>query len=147
MECGASTSCRFGRGQTSTRGPRARKGSPPGSAPSQGLRPLRAVCSRTGPHPYFDPEPSAQQSLNALEFILFTYLFILLFRATPWHMEVPRLGIELELQLLGYAAATATAAWDPSCVCDLQHSSRQRRLPNPLSEARGRTCLLMVARG
>ena len=29
-------------------------------------------------------------------------------------MEVPRLGVELELQLLAYA--TATAARDPSCL-------------------------------
>ena len=28
------------------------------------------------------------------------------------HMEVPRLGVELELQLLAYTTATAT--WDPS---------------------------------
>ena len=39
------------------------------------------------------------------------------------HMEVLRLGVELELQLLAYATATAT--WDLSCVCDLYHSSWQ----------------------
>ena len=38
----------------------------------------------------------------------------------PWHMEVPRLGVELELELLVYT--TATAMQDPSCVCDLHHS-------------------------
>ena len=32
----------------------------------------------------------------------------LLFRATPGHMEVHRLGAELELQLLSTATATAT---------------------------------------
>ena len=52
-------------------------------------------------------------------------------------MEVPRLGIELELQLLAYI--TATAMWDPSHICDLHHSSRQCRILNPLSEARDRT--------
>ena len=36
------------------------------------------------------------------------------------HMEVPRLGAELELPLL----ATATATPDPSRVCDLHYSSR-----------------------
>ena len=40
-----------------------------------------------------------------------------------WHMEVPRLGVELELQLPAYATATATQV--PSCLCDLHHSSRQ----------------------
>ena len=34
-------------------------------------------------------------------------------------MEVPRLGVESELQLLAHA--TATAVWDPSHVCDLHH--------------------------
>ena len=52
-------------------------------------------------------------------------------------MEVPRLGFESELQLPAYPTATATR--DPSCVCDLHHSSRQRRILNPLSEARDRT--------
>ena len=33
------------------------------------------------------------------------------------HMEVPRLGVESELQLPAYT--TATAAQDPSRVCDL----------------------------
>ena len=58
-----------------------------------------------------------------------------------WHMEVPKLEIELELQLPAYA--TATAMPDPSCVCNLHHSSRQCRILNPLSEARDRTCILM----
>ena len=52
----------------------------------------------------------------------------------PWHMEVPRLLVELELQLVAYATATAT--WDPSCVCALHHSSWQCPILNPLSEAR-----------
>ena len=29
--------------------------------------------------------------------------------------------------------------WDPSCICDLYHSSGQRRIPNPLSKARDGT--------
>ena len=43
-------------------------------------------------------------------------------------MEVPRLEVKSELQLLAYttATATATAAQDPSHVCDLHYSSRQR---------------------
>ena len=38
-----------------------------------------------------------------------------------WHVEVPRLGVKLELQLLAYT--TATAMQDLSLVCDLHHSS------------------------
>ena len=37
-------------------------------------------------------------------------------------MEVPRLGVESELELLVYTTATATR--DLSCACDLHHSSR-----------------------
>ena len=59
-------------------------------------------------------------------------------------MEVPRLGVQLELQLPAYTAATATAMWDPSHVCDLHYSSWQRQILNPLGETRDRTCNLMV---
>ena len=49
-------------------------------------------------------------------------------------MEDPRLGVESELQMLAYATATATQFL--SHVCDLHHSSWQRQIPDPLSEAR-----------
>ena len=57
------------------------------------------------------------------------------------HMEVPRLGVKLELQLLVYTAATAKP--DPSCICDLCRSLQQHQLFNPLREARDRTCILV----
>ena len=56
-------------------------------------------------------------------------------------MEVPRLGVELELQLLAYTAATATP--DPSLICDLHCSLRQRLILNPLRETRDGTRILM----
>ena len=56
-------------------------------------------------------------------------------------MEIPRLGVESELQLLAYATATAT--WDLSHVCDLCHSSKQHQILNPLSKARDQTCILV----
>ena len=72
---------------------------------------------------------------------LFTFfLFFLLGLHLP-HMEVPRLGVESELQLLAYTAATAI--WDPSHVYNLHHSSRGHWILNPLSKARDRTCILM----
>ena len=60
----------------------------------------------------------------------------LFFRAAPiaWHLQVPRLGVLSELQLLAYA--TATAMPDLSCVCDLHRSSWQCQIPNPLRKAR-----------
>ena len=57
-------------------------------------------------------------------------------------MEISRLGVLLELQLLAFATATATQ--DPSRLCDLYHSSQQRQILNPLSEAADRTRNLMV---
>ena len=56
-------------------------------------------------------------------------------------MEVPRLGGELELQLP--ATATATATRDPSHVCDLRRSARQRQILAPLSKAKDWTNILM----
>ena len=56
-------------------------------------------------------------------------------------MEVLRLGVELELQLLAYTKATATR--DPNRVFDSHHSSRQCQILNMLSEARDGTSMLM----
>ena len=56
-------------------------------------------------------------------------------------MEVPRLGVELELQLPAYTRATATP--DPSHICDQHHSSWQCQIHNPRSEARDGTYVLM----
>ena len=58
-------------------------------------------------------------------------------------MKVPRLRVELELQLLAYTTAPATP--DLSCICDLQHSLWQRRILNPLSEVGDGTCVLRDA--
>ena len=57
------------------------------------------------------------------------------------HKEIPRLGVQLELQLPAYTTTTTTP--DPSCICDLHHSSRQHWILNPLSKARDRTHVLM----
>ena len=48
------------------------------------------------------------------------------------HMEVPRLGVQLELQLPAYT--TATAMLDTSFMDNLYHSLQQRRILNPLSQ-------------
>ena len=56
-------------------------------------------------------------------------------------IEVLRLGVKSELQLLAYTTATATR--DLSHIYDLHHSSQQCQIPNPLSEARNQTCILM----
>ena len=66
--------------------------------------------------------------------ILIFFSFFAFLGVHLWYMEVPRLGVKLELQLLAYTTATATQ--DPSRICDLHHSSWQCQTPNPLSEAR-----------
>ena len=76
-------------------------------------------------------------SLNCFFFFFFRFLGL-----HSQHVEVPRLGVELELLLPAHAIVTAT--WDPSHVCDRHHNSWQCQIPNSLSEARDRTCNLMV---
>ena len=80
-------------------------------------------------------------SLWVLSIFPFSFLFFVILGPHLWHMEVPRLGVESELQLPPYTTAPAT--WDPSHVCDLYHRSRQRWILNPRREARDRTCVLM----
>ena len=59
-----------------------------------------------------------------------------------WHMKIPGLGVESELQVPAYTIGTARA--DPSCICDLCSLQLwQCWIPlNPLSEARDQTCIL-----
>ena len=62
----------------------------------------------------------------------------LLFRAAPTAYGSPQArGMQLP------ATATATATWDPSYVFNLHYSSWQCQIPNPLSEARDQTQILM----
>ena len=60
----------------------------------------------------------------------------------PRHMEFPRLGVELELQLLAYAT-TATAMPGLSPIINLRHSLWQCQILSPLREARNQTCILL----
>ena len=75
--------------------------------------------------------------LNAL----LTFIYFCFLGPYPWHVEVPRLGVKSELQLLAYS--TATAMPDPSLICNLHHSSWQHWIFNPLSKARDWACVLM----
>ena len=69
--------------------------------------------------------------------------FFVFLEPYPRHIEVSRLEVESELQLLAYATATATT--DQSLVCDLLHTPQQHWVLNPLSEARDQSCILMDA--
>ena len=75
-------------------------------------------------------------------YFLFIFIFFFCFLGPyPWHMEVPRLGTESELQLLAYTTTIAT--WDPHHICNLHHSSLQCWNPDPLSKTRDGTWILM----
>ena len=73
---------------------------------------------------------------------LLCFLFFAFLGTDLQYMDIPRLGVKSELQLPAYNA-TATVMQDPSHVCQLQHSSQQCQILNPLSEAGGQTHLLM----
>ena len=85
---------------------------------------------------------STQATERKIIFFFFPFSFFL-FCLGPHlpHMEVPRLGVESELQLLAYTTANAT--WDLSHICNLHHSSRQRQILYPLSKARDQTHILV----
>ena len=87
-----------------------------------------------------DIENFGRKRLKNYFFIYFLFFYFL--GPHPQPMEVPRLGVQSEL--LAFTAATATSNLDPSCVCDLHHSSRQCRILNPLSEARDWTLNITV---
>ena len=86
------------------------------------------------------------KTLNILKFCFYLishhFFFFCFLGLHPRHIEVPRVGVQSELQLS--ASATITAMPDPSHVCDLHHSSPQCQILNPLSEARDWTRKLMV---
>ena len=70
---------------------------------------------------------------NAVNLLTFFYHLLFLYIPPPfffcfllpqvWHMEVSRLGVESELQLLAYTIATAMLVL--SCICHLHQSSWQ----------------------
>ena len=73
--------------------------------------------------------------MNELDYILFVGFFFLQLHLQ--HMEVPGLGVELQLQLQAYT----TARLDLSCIYNPQHSF-QATPRSLLSEARDGTCIL-----
>ena len=94
---------------------------------------------------------SSNTYLNCIFFLLFramvflSFLFVcLLFGLHLRHMEVPRLGVESELQLPAYTTATASQVL--SHICDLHHSSWQHQILNPLSGSRDQTHIFMDSR-
>ena len=75
-----------------------------------------------------------------LEFCAYIF-FIFFLGPHPQQMEVPRLEVKSELQLLFYA--TATGMQDTSHIYNLHHSSEQCQIPHPLSKSRDQNSILM----
>ena len=67
--------------------------------------------------------------------LLFSFFFFVYLGPHPWHMEVPRLGVELEPQLPTYAIATAVAITDLSNAGSLtQHWVEMLPTPHLMEE-------------
>ena len=64
---------------------------------------------------------------NIFFFFFFFFFFLRFLELLPWHMDVPRLGVELELQSLAYARATATQGSQPF----LQPTPQLTATPDP----------------
>ena len=73
--------------------------------------------------------PQRELPIQCSVFFHFLWLYL-------WHMEVPELGVYLEL--LAYATDTL----NPSCICDLCCSLQQCLILNPLSKPRDQTHIL-----
>ena len=81
------------------------------------------------------------KAYNLIQVLIYLFIYFCFLGPPSWPMEVPKLGVESELQLPTYS--TATAKQHPCCVCTLHHSSQQYRIANPLSAVRDRTGILM----
>ena len=68
-------------------------------------------------------------------------IFFFFLELHQWHMEVPRLGVESELQLPAYTMAIAMRDLG---IFNLHQSSQRRQIFNSISEARDLTHNLMV---
>ena len=91
----------------------------------QGLN-LKSLSSQTL---YIVLNPLSHNGIVSKFILFFSFSFLV---PHSWHMEVPRLGVELELQPLAYATATP----DLSRICQIL---------NPLIGARDWTFILMDA--
>ena len=85
-------------------------------------------------------------NITTISFTIFDLLFLPHFSGQNLqHLEVPNL---IPRGQLGAGAAAASlhhsdSKTDPTCVCDLHHSSWQHQILKPLREARDQTCILM----
>ena len=93
--------------------------------------------------PYYPRKSTDSMQIPIKLPIAFFFSFFVFWGPHLQCMEVPRLGVELELLPPAYARASAMPHL--SRICDLHHSSQQCQILNPLNEARDQTCNLMVS--
>ena len=84
------------------------------------------------------PSPKYLFFLLVVGFLFFLNAFL---NASPAAYGSSQATGRSKLPLPAYTTATATS--NLSCVCNLYHSSWQCQIPDPLSEARDQTCILM----
>ena len=77
----------------------------------------------------------------SLIYFFLIFLVFCLLRAAPAAYGGSQARGLIRAVATGLTRATATS--DPSCICDLHHSSGQRWILNPLSNTRARTHVLM----
>ena len=87
--------------------------------------------------------PNSEGIIFQQDCVCISFFLFLLLGPHLQYMEVPRLGVQRELQLPAYTTATATSDLS-HLACDLYQNSQQRQILNTLSEARDRTRNLMV---
>ena len=82
----------------------------------------------------FSPDAHSEGFVFYLFFIFIFFAFLPFLGPLLLHMKVPRLGVELELQLLAYTTATATQ--DLSHVCNLhQYPIHYHLLPKRMTRS------------
>ena len=86
------------------------------------------------------PRSKEGVSREIMPFFFFFFFFCFL-GLHAWHMEIPWLGSNQSYRC--WPTPQPLQCWGPSRAFDLHLSSRQRQIPDPLSEARDRTRILM----
>ena len=91
---------------------------------------------------FLDKIPKVQSMKEITEKLgFFIFLFFVFLGPHLWYMELPRLGVESELQLPAYT--TAIALQELSRICHLPCSLLQHWILNRMSKARDQICVLM----
>ena len=89
-----------------------------------------ALCShghprlqRVFPEQTLDPDQKADPSTSCLLKFFFFFFFLVFLGLHSWHMEVPRLGVKLKLELPAYAMAQQCQIWAVSVTYTIAHSN------------------------